>query len=151
MKTAVLLLGLVCAASLATADEAAKGRTEDDIREATFRYQFLHNASGLQQKAKVYYLAVGEKSGDPSDEFMKRFAGHQPPVKKKSQSKGGMVGPQEGGLIFNVRQIKWLNDSEVQVEGGYYEAGTSASWNTYYLKKKDDHWSVTKDVMNAIS
>lgn len=33
---------------------------EEDIREAVFRYQFEHNASGLQQAAEFYCLSLGE-------------------------------------------------------------------------------------------
>jgi len=134
------------------ADDVARAKAEDDITETTFRYQFLHNASGLQRKARVYFLSIGENGNDPSDEFMKRFADHEPAVRKRSQSKGGMVGvAPEFGLIFRVEKIKWISDTEVEVEGGYYEAGASSSVNTYYLKKERAKWVVTKDVMHAIS
>lgn len=66
--------------------QAGQSRTEAqeklDICEAVFRYQFEHNASGAQQKAKAYFLKIHNK--DPSDEFLARFKGHTPPVKKGS-------------------------------------------------------------------
>ena len=58
---------------------------QNEIREAVFRYQFEHNASGQQQTAKVYFLSFG-KDQEPSDEFIARFKDHKPPVKKRSQS-----------------------------------------------------------------
>ena len=170
MKIATLLLGFVCATSLAVADDAAKAKAEDDIREATFRHQFLHNASGVQQKAKVYFLAVGRNEdwddgsdgfmaldgADPSDEFLKRFADHKPVVKKKSQGvvhlgefKDKKTG--EKGLVFGLGTIKWVSDTEVEITGGYYEAGLSASGNTYFLKKEKGKWTVTKEVRHWIS
>lgn len=74
---------------------------EDDIREAVFRYQFNHNASGLKQNAKVYYLSFGEEGKEPSDAFLERFKGHTPPVKKASEFNGG-----QQGLVFNVTTIQ---------------------------------------------
>jgi hypothetical protein len=132
-------------------------REEDDIREATFRYQFLHNASAQQQKAKVYFLSFGEERINPSDDFMKRFANHKPMVKKVSQATDGDIegikhkDTGEKGIIFNVTKIKWVNDLEVEVDGGYYEGNVSSSGNKYRLKKKEGKWVVIEDVMNWIS
>lgn len=174
MRTLVLVVGVLCAACLVRADDAAdakakakaeaeakakaeaRAKAEDDIREATFRYQFLHNASGLQQKADVYFLSLGGKDRDPSDEFMKRFADHKPPVKKVSQSAGRMEGVRDKatggrGLIFRVEAIKWVSDTEVTVSGGYYEGGLSSSGNSYHLKKQKDKWVVEKSEMHWIS
>ena len=132
---------------------------ELDIREATFRYQFANNASGQQQRAGSYYLAIpaGRKSGDPDDAFLKRFAGNKPPVKKQSDcdpsGEKGVVDKQTGerGVEFRTGKIKWVSDTEVQVSGGYYEAGESSSGNVYYLKKVNGKWTVTKDEMLLIS
>ena len=134
----------------------ARSAAEDDIREATYRYQFLHNASGLQQKADVYFLSLGEKDTDPSDAFMKRFADHKPTVKKVSSSAGRLGGVRDKdtggkGLIFRVAQIKWVSETEAEVSGGYYEGGLSASGNTYYLKKENGKWVVTRSEMHWIS
>jgi len=134
----------------------ARAAAEDDIREATFRYQFQHNASGLQQKADVYFLSLSEKDTDPGDEFLKRFVNHKPPVKKVSSSVGRLGGVRDKdtggkGLIFRVGGIKWVNETEAEVNGGYYEGGLSASGNTYFLKKQDGKWVVTRDEMHWIS
>jgi len=91
---------------------------EDDIREAVFRFQFDHNASGLQQNAKVYFLSLGKGDKDPSDEFMERFRGQKPPVKKVSQGTVSVTGvkdkeTREQGLIFRVTSIKWISHTEI--------------------------------------
>jgi hypothetical protein len=127
---------------------------EDDIREAVFRYEFAHNASGQQQTAKVYFLSLG-KDTDPGDAFMSRFKDHKPPVKKRSQATGQfeVIDKETGerGLIFRVTAIKRLDENKVVVDGGYYEAGLSSSGNTYTVERTEHKWGVTKDQMNWIS
>lgn len=121
---------------------------EDNIREAVFRYQFKHNASGQQQNAKAYFLSLG-KDKDPGDQFMERFKNHKPPVKKASQgiTNNGVRDKETGerGLIFGVTSIKQINEDEVEVNGGYYEAGLSASGNVYRVKREGDRWVVKED------
>lgn len=135
---------------------------EEDIREAVFRYQFAPNASGLQQAAEFYCLSLGEVSDqgnvDPSDELMRRLQDHRPPVKVVSQCANDMsqgvtdrATGQQHGLIFRVTSIKWINDIEVEVEGGYYEAGLSASGNIYYVTKESGQWVVKEDKILWIS
>jgi hypothetical protein len=136
-------------------DEALRARVEDDIREAVFGYQFEHNASGAQQTADVYCLSIDGK--DPTDAFMERFEDNWPRVKKVSRctadTKAGVEdnGPGERGLIFGVGEVRWVSDTEAEVEGGYYEGALSASGNTYHVVKEDCHWVVTRDVMRWIS
>jgi len=152
-----ILLALFSTACVAA--PVNKAAEELDIREATFRYQFGKNASGQQQAAKNFYLAVpgGGKGTDPDDAFMKRFAGNKPTVKRLSECDSsddkGVVDKKTGerGLIFTTGAIKWVSDTEVEISGGYYEAGLSASGNTYFLKKVDGKWKVIKDVMHWIS
>ena len=157
MKTIAQLILLLTLASVGFAADKARQSQEDDIREAVFRYQFDHNASGQQKSAKVYFLGVGEKATDPSDEFMKRFVDHKPPVRKASAShfvRGkGMLDKKTGesGLAFRAQSIKWISDTEVEVSGGYYEAELSSSGNTYTVKKESGKWKVTKNTMSWIS
>ncbi len=159
MKRLLTAMWICCVAAVCSAaDRAAE---VDDIREATFRYLFEHNASGLQQNAEVYFLSVvnteAKRPEDPSDAFMKRFADHNPRVARRSESSSSIdVGVQdkktgESGLIFNVGEIRWISETEVEVDGGYYEAGLSSSGNTYFLKKRDGKWVVYRNVMHWIS
>jgi hypothetical protein len=157
MKIIAQLFLLVGFASLGLAADKSRENQTGDIREAVFRWQFDHNASGQQKKAQVYFLEIGQKGGDPSDEFMKRFVDHKPPVRKVSACSAdagkGVLDKTTGekGLIFRVTSIDWKSDTEVDVQGGYYEAGESASGNTYTLKKEKGKWKVTNDKMHWIS
>lgn len=128
---------------------------EDAVREAVFRYQFEHNSSGQQQKAGVFFLSVG-KDTDPSKALLARFEGHAPPVEKVSDSTpkgGGIVDKKTGkqGVIFKVTSIKWINETEAEVEGGYYEGNLSASGNVYQVIYEKENWVVKKDTMKWIS
>jgi hypothetical protein len=138
--------------SLAFADEKQEPPPYDksisdtealDIAEATFRYQFEHNASGAQQKANAYFISLFKK--DPSPDFLKRFANNKPQVKNGSEFKIG------NGLAFRVGTIKRVSKTKVEVSGGYYEAGLSSSGNTYFVEKKDGKWTVTGNKMHWIS
>jgi len=156
MKTIASFLLLFVFASVGLSADDARKIQEDDIREAVFRWQFEHNDSFQQEKAKVYFLEVGEKEGDPSDELTKRFAGNKPPVRKRSVCSVSTRGDfdkktGEKGLVFRVRIIEWKSDTEVEVKGGYHEHGLSASGNTYTMKQKSGKWRVTNDKMDWIS
>jgi hypothetical protein len=131
-------------------------RDPDAVREAAFRYMFGKNASGQQQTSGVYCLEV-ENGADPSAAFLARFRNVAPHVTRASACDAspdkGVVEKSSGkrGLMFRVDTIIWLDDDHVEVGGGYYEAGLSASGNTYYLERKNGAWHVTKDVMHWIS
>ncbi len=157
MKTVLQLLFILASVSVSIATDADRLSQESDLRETVFRYQFDHNSSGQQKRAAVYCLSVGEKLTDPSDDFMKRFADHKPPVRKVSECNvdpfKGVIDKRTGksGLVFRVTNIAWLSETEVEVAGGYYEAGLSASGNTYTLTRKYGKWNVTRDKTNWIS
>lgn len=161
MKNLIRLILLLACTSLGFAadkdqDKQRAGQV-DDIREAVFRWQFDHNASGQQKNAKVYFLGFHGKQGDPTDEFMKRFAGHNPPVRKvsacESDAKKGVRDKTTGemGLIFWISNVRWKSDTEVELGGGYDESGGSASTNVYVVKKVAGKWKVTSDKMMTIS
>jgi hypothetical protein len=162
MKTILPMLLIFTSGCVSFATDAARLSQEDNIREAVFRYQFDHNASGQQKRATVYCLSVGEKHvgekhTDPFDEFMKRFADHKPPVRKRSECDvdplNGVIDKRTGkpGLVFRVTSITWISDTEVEVAGGYYEAGLSSSGNTYTVTRQHGKWKVSNDKMEWIS
>ncbi len=130
---------------------------EEDIREAVFRHQFDHNASGQQKSAHAYCLAVGDKDADPSEDFLKRFAHHKPPVRKASACRitasGEVIDNHTGkrGLLFRVENIRWISDTEVAVDGGYSEGNVSSSDNTYTVRKQNGRWEVTTGKIMVIS
>ena len=132
---------------------------EESICEAVYRYQFENNVSGQRKNAKIYFLSLGplEKPRDPSNELISRFRDHKPPVKKVSQC---TFSPTEGvrdkntgeqGLIFGITKVKWISATNVEVEGGYYEAGLSSSGNIYLVVLKNNKWVVVADRMLWIS
>jgi hypothetical protein len=148
---ALLVPAVSCASnSPATSSPAvaapSHATAEPEIFEAVFRYQFDHNASGIQKKAEKYCLELpGERSPDAA--FLQRFAGHQPPVVATDQCE------RRSGknLIFRVIKLDWHKDNEVWVRGGYYEGNLSSSIESYRVQLKDDKWVVTGARMEAIS
>jgi hypothetical protein len=156
MKTIAQLFLLLAFTSLGFAADKTRAIQTDDIREAVFRWQFDHNASGQQTNAHAYFLSIGHKGDDPTEEFIKRFADHKPPVRKVSAGTadaGKSVFDKktgEKGLLFHVTSIEWKSDTQVEVKGGYYEAGQSGSGNTYTLKRETSKWKVTNDRMDYI-
>lgn len=157
MKTHVLLLPVFLGFLGVSANPGAYTlETEYEIREAAFRYQFNHNFSGQQKNAAFYFLAVNGSSTDPSDEFMKRFKAHKPPVQKASQSMRGQGSQVKDkatgrkGLLFFTTGLKWLSASRAQIHAGYSEANLSAAINTYVLEKKGRKWLVVKDIQGPV-
>jgi hypothetical protein len=152
----LLLLLTITSASLAV--DTDRTSQEDDVRETVFRHQFDHNASGQQKRAHAYCLAVlvGNKDSDPSDQFIRRFAHHKPPVRKASACHWDSIEVVENrtgrlALIFHVSRITWISDTEVAVDGGYEEGNVSSSRNTYTVTKRNGKWEVTHDQMNVTS
>src|SRR5262249_53866458 len=70
----------------------------DDAYEAVFRHQFKNNFSALKEKAKRYCLSINGENA--SAEFLRRFEGHQPPVRPKSEFE------RKEALIFQVTDLK---------------------------------------------
>lgn len=134
-----------------------------DLFEAFFRYKFGNNYSqGKNTDAYYYYLEIAGK--DPSPEFMVRFDGHSPPVKKGSE----FVEPElikivdvespdaepmdlevdvENGILFQIHSCKWvglgwITRNSVEIYGGYYEGWLSASRNSYIWVRKKGKWTL---------
>ena len=149
-----VLLGCWSVSACARADGPA---AENDIREAAFRYQFAHNISSLQNHAAFYFLEIGPKFTDPSEEFLKRFKDFKPVVKKASESRcdenSQIIDKTTGklGLIFYTNDIKWLSPSKAQIDAGYAEANLSAGSNTYIMEKKDNQWVVSEDIKGPVA
>jgi len=127
----------------------------EDIREALFLYIMDNNASGAQQSAKFYCLSI-EGDADPSAELLDRFTDHRPPVLAASScsaSPRGVTtrGVTGTGLMFNISSIVLDRPDHATANGGYFEAGLSASGNTYELELQSDGWHVVSNQMNWIS
>jgi hypothetical protein len=120
---------------------------EDDVREAALRYWFV-DASQFQN-IKAYYLSFGSiNSGiDPSDEFMRRFEGHIPPVRLASQCEHATSSVRdretgEIGLLFWTRRANWADDKNVEIESGWYLDGLGASGCVLHMALQNQDWIV---------
>jgi hypothetical protein len=127
-----------------------------DIREAAFRHQFEHNASGLQSSASAYCLEVEDRA-DPPLELLDRFEGHTPPVRPGSacarDDYNGVIDIVTGerALIFRVDAIRRLETDRAWVVGGYFEAGLSATGNTFDVIRTNGVWVVRCEQMHWIA
>jgi hypothetical protein len=124
---------------------------EADIYEAIFRYQFKHEFSnsieGDQSVGGCFLLIRGR---DPPDEFLARFDGYSPPVKK-----GSRYVP-DAGVQFCAERITWVDDSTTIVEGGHFESsyhwprrnlispGSTWAKRLYYLVRNNSKWDVRR-------
>ena len=125
-------------------------KTEDDIKEAVFRYMFDHEARQQKPYAKYYFIGIGKvgEGDDPSQDFMKRFEENIPIVKRMSQStvsSSGIVVDKEtsdGGIRFSVSGIRWIKENQAEVEAGYYVAGLFAGGCEYGVVLEDGKWVV---------
>jgi hypothetical protein len=129
---------------------------EDAVREAVFKYQIERMTSALQQKDVVFFLSVDEEA-NPSDALLTRFAGRRPPVKKASESFSkeyeGIYDKETGkkGILFRITSIKWVSETEAEVEGGHYTGPLAASGHVYKMRFENGKWVVTDDDMKWIS
>ncbi|HEY1587327.1 MAG TPA: hypothetical protein VGH63_16640, partial [Polyangia bacterium] len=124
----------------------------DGLREAAFRYMFVHNSSGLQQHAHVYCITIDD--ADPSTPFLARLHDIKPAVKARSacvtNRERGVAdkASNERGLVFRVDAITPVDADHARIVGGYYEGGLSASGNTYSAERQNGAWVVIGDVMD---
>ena len=142
------------AAPLAGAAEAA-------VTEAVFRHLLRPRSDEL-----VYFLSVGAREDqDPDDAFMRRFAGHQPPVKAASAAMlaaaanpwqrmpGQVIDRETGqpGLIVRVTGISWLSDTEARVEASTFAHGLAARGSLYHVVREGERWVVKEVVLDWIA
>ncbi len=128
-------------------------RTKDEeaVRESVFRYQFQYGAPSTPQHPAALFLFIGKPGADPSDEFMSRFAGMNPPVKKGSKAKNdnpsGVIDPETGkpGIIFSTAVVEWISPKFASVSGGYFVSGGNSSGSDYILELREGKWVVVKD------
>ena len=120
-----------------------------DLFEVFFRYKFENNASAQKQDAEAYFLEI--EGEDPPPEFLARFKGHSPPVKKGSEFvMGGSIvidgeAPTEGnGLLFRIDSYRWIGlfKNYVKISGGYSEGELSASWASYIWIRRKGKWEL---------
>ena len=101
-------------------------------------------------------MSVDEKA-NPSDALLTRFAGRRPLVKKVSESFSkeyeGIYDKETGkkGILFRITSIKWVSETEAEVEGGHYTGPLAASGHVYKMRFENGKWIVEDDDMKWIS
>ena len=153
-RRAILIIAGLALAYFAVPFPFLTEGSRSDVQEASIRWLFRHNASGLQDKLQVCFVGIGT-TFDPSDndchphdppkEFVDRFAGFPVPVLPVSQSatarpqRPGYIDSPDGGifghvvdsagrrgLIFGAGNVRRWSLGVALCRGYYYEAGLSA-------------------------
>jgi len=173
IKSLVFLLLLFFTYSCENSFESSLEYNEGTIRELVLRDKFINNYSGalsnkdrIDTTYQVYFVGFYKEIDsnyvfrgdaiDPSDKFLIRFIGYIKRVKKRSD--GEKVGwdfvdkiTKKKGMIFRVGPIKWISETEAEVEAGYFEGFTSADCETYWLNKKNGNWTITEKKLRWVS
>lgn len=157
------------------AQEAAKrSALEDDIREAVLQrlmQDWAHGGDKNEADAKdriekgvakelnfkIFFVSVNHK--DPTDDFLNRFQNIPRTLKKVSAAKisKGFRMPvvdrktQQHGIIFSADSIRWLEETHVEVQGGYHCNGLCGAGYTFDLELENGKWIIKKEIMNWIS
>ena len=144
----------------AAAPQPAGGTEEDAIRLAVYRYLVGHNASAGQTGVPFVCLEINQhdQARDPSPYIMKAMGGSRPRAVPGSACESSGSGvflkgdhAKGRGLVLRTEDVK-IDGDKATVTGGYFEAGLSASGNTYTLERqRDGSWLVTSDQMQWIS
>jgi hypothetical protein len=96
-------------------------------------------------------LSFGKE--EPTDEFILRFAGHNPPVKKNSQASGKykVIDKETGkrGVLLSAASITRITENEVEVWGGYItgpynKKDKNAAIKIYSVQRDNNKWIVTE-------
>ena len=125
---------------------AAQAKKEDDIREAAIRYALTHfEVSGLSKASAIILDIDGDT---PSDEFLKRFARHKPPVQKMPRSRRREL--QETELSCEVGHLKWLSETEAEISASRHFEADAVSFR-YTLRLTNKGWEVVQSKITSIN
>jgi hypothetical protein len=179
LKSLVAAPLLICFSVLpGAAQTGSEPRTrlaaEEDIREAVLWYQMLgwgsdgdkiernvandnDKAIAKRLNASVYFVSVNGK--DPTDEFLRRLQDIPRKIKKASEGKQTKSFPgwvvdkknKKPGIVFSANEIRWTNENEVEVEGGYHCGGLCAAGDVFTVGRNQGKWRVLRVRMKWIS
>jgi hypothetical protein len=148
----VLMLSLL---SLSSTEAQDSGRTiaELSIREAVIRFQI----KSWDLAANSYCVSLNNK--DPDGEFLRRF--YPLPVKSESACRK-RTGPGaqmsvtdkatgKRSVIFDIGSIRWLGETDAEVDGGYLCGSLCMAAGTYHVVREEGRWVVTAFDRQAIS
>lgn len=119
---------------------------KEEIALAVFRYQLTH--CRLNATPRIYFLALGFNT-DPTDNFMRKFAGSEQTVKmfSKSDYKDGYVIDKETGergVRLSVTEVKLLANGDAEVKGACFSAFGTIDDQIYSVVKENKEWVVKK-------
>jgi hypothetical protein len=150
---------LICASFLITIACSSVHRspldkkTIDDITETVFRYQFGGS------KADMYCIGV-DRDADPSNELLKRFAKHIPPVAKVSdceisndrldaQFRDTKTGKRI--VFYTVHSVKQNTLGKIVAEASWGRAPLWGESHRYTLRYTRGKWIVTDDELISVA
>ena len=167
---AVSCLAITILSSCGDVQDAVPDPKTLDLFETFFRYTFKNNGSGEKQNAEAYFLEIDGEN--PSPEFLARFKGHSPPVKKGSEFVMGAVSRLKerlqrramvfyseliviNGLVCSEIVLKFLADTPKAILAhlGLHTFGSeekeSGNWNL--LVTEQSHRTVCDNYLLALS
>ena len=150
LRTVIAILIPLCACISVHSQTVHNPNEEDDIREAIFRSQLT---------AGVNFLSIDGK--DPSEAFMKRFEGSDPPTLKLSRARKKKVlrdvtevvdrKTDRDGTILKVGNVHWIDQNSVTVEGGNYCGSLCNASGIFHVVREKGIWVVKNFDVQIIS
>ncbi len=132
--------------------------SEDDLTEAVLRYQFQQTNISARPDVKALCIQIGILNSDPSAEFLNRFEGNNPPVIKGSRcgflpESGQMTNKTSGSpaVSFTVSTVSGQLFGQAVVDASQVSGNLGGAGFSYTVKKQDNKWVVTDNLMNWIS
>ena len=120
----LLLFPFISSQSPTSVNIESRSIEEAKIAEAVYHYQIQQCHPEMADK--IYFLGLydGKDEKDPTDELMKGFKGHNPPVKKHSQmlhaGKNNEFMDKESGrpaVLLSIEKIEWQSETKVEGRG----------------------------------
>ncbi|WP_395374226.1 hypothetical protein [Marinicella sp. W31] len=131
-------------------------QTEDEIREAVFRYYFSSRyANGIED---MDYIFLSVQNNNPNPLLLERLQDHDPAVAPISvadlSQERGIVHQSDGasqGVIFTISKIKWVSKYQVTVECQNTSSLLGVSGGLMKLKYINGQWKVVSHSLIWIS
>jgi hypothetical protein len=152
LATALTALVLLCGCA-GIPDGAERAARERDVAEVVLRDLFSFVGTSV--------ICVELYGSDPDDAFLKRFSDQSRPVRRRSACDWNGDHPYTRQLvelstglpavILGVNTATWHSDRELAVEGEYTCGALCAAVYSYDMVLSNDHWTIAKRTLKAIS
>ncbi|WP_395092958.1 hypothetical protein [Armatimonas sp.] len=134
-------------------------QTEDDIREAVFRFHMAKLPPQFSfitriKFPEIYFLSVNR--ADPSSSFMARFRNNKPAVKPCSAVKPRRFevfdkATGQEGVILSANNVRWIAANQAKVETGWRTSGRGGTFGTCLVQREKNGWVVVYYAIRGIS